>query len=93
MPKIAPVVPMPESLPTTVPVCARLVSRSLVTIGVTAASSAPGTKIAAVATSISAAPPTVSAAPRTTNGVAATATPEMPSSGPRARRGSIVSAA
>ena len=42
VPAIAPTVPMPDSRPTTDPVSSRLVSRSLVTIGVTAASSAAG---------------------------------------------------
>ena len=41
VPRMAPVVPMPESRPTTDPVSARLASRSFVTIGVTADSSSP----------------------------------------------------
>ncbi len=45
VPKIAPTVPMPESRPTTVPVSDSVVSISLMTIGVTADSSAPGTMI------------------------------------------------
>ncbi len=51
VPTIAPTVPMPDSRPTTVPVSSRLVSSSLVTIGVTADSSAPGTRIVSDATS------------------------------------------
>ena len=46
VPTMAPAVPIAESLPTTVPVSLRLVSRSLVTIGVTAARNVPGTMIA-----------------------------------------------
>ena len=48
VPTMAPAVPIAESLPTTVPVSLRLVSRSLVTIGVTAARIVPGTMIANV---------------------------------------------
>ena len=53
VPTIAPTVPMPDSLPTTVPVSSRLVRSSLVTIGVTAESIAPGTRIVSDATNVS----------------------------------------
>jgi hypothetical protein len=52
-PTIAPAVSIPATCPTTVPVSLRLLSRSLVTIGVTAASSAPGTMMASPAVIIS----------------------------------------
>lgn len=55
VPTMAPKVPTPDSRPTTVPVSARLVSRSFVTNGVTAESSAPGTRRVADATSRSSA--------------------------------------
>ena len=73
---MAPAVPIPDSCPTTVPVRPRLVSRSFVTIGVTAASRVPGTMMASVATRTSSEPPRV-AAPAPANGVTATATPEI----------------
>jgi hypothetical protein len=91
VPKIPPAVPIPDSCPTTVPVLARLRSRSLVTIGVTAASSAPGTMMDRAAVTISSV--SEPAAPRTTNGVRATATPDTASNGPSARRGGSTSAA
>ena len=53
VPTMAPAVPIPDSLPTTVPVSVRLVSRILVTIGVTAASRVPGTMIDSAATMVS----------------------------------------
>ena len=93
VPKIAPVVPMPERRPTTVPVSSRSVSTSLVTMGVTADSSAPGTTMVTSATSGRAAAALASPAPRTANGVTATAAPDAESSGASARRGDIVSAA
>ncbi len=93
VPAIAPTVPMPDSRPTTLPVSARSVSTSLVTIGDTAESRAPGTRMATIATSSAPPDPAVSPAARTTKGIAATATPEMASNGPRARRGGITSAA
>ena len=88
VPTIAPTVAIPESRPTTVPVSSRVVSISLVTMGVTAASRAPGTTIVTAAT-ITSKPPDSSASPaaRTTNGVAATATPDIDSSGAMVRRG------
>ena len=93
VPKIAPTVPIPESRPTTRPVWVRLVSRSLVTIGVTAASIVPGIMIPSPATTTSSSePPSIEPAARTANGVAATATPETASSGPRSRRGGTASA-
>ena len=92
VPTMAPAVPIAESFPTTVPVSLRLVSRSLVTIGVTAARNVPGTMIANVETNISSAPRSNAPAARTANGVAATATPDTASSGPSARRGGITSA-
>ena len=49
VPTIAPTVPTPDRWPTTLPVWWRLVSRSLITTGVTAESSAPGTRIDRVA--------------------------------------------
>ena len=87
VPAIAPTVPVPDSRPTTVPVSARSVSRSLVTIGGTADSRAPGTRMASIAASMAALDPAASPAPRTTKGVAATTTPETASRGPRARSG------
>ena len=92
VPTMAPVVPIAESLPTIVPVSFRLVSRSLVTIGVTAARVVPGTMMANVDTSISNTPSSIAPAARTANGVAATATPDTASSGPSRRRGGIRSA-
>ena len=50
VPTIAPTVPMPDRRPTTVPVSSRFVSSSFVTIGVTAESIAPGTRIVSAAT-------------------------------------------
>ena len=50
VPKMAPTVPMPESRPTTVPVSLSVVSISLITIGVTADSRAPGITIVSPAT-------------------------------------------
>ena len=93
VPAIAPTVPVPDSRPTTVPVSARSVSRSLVTIGGTADSRAPGTRMASIAASMAALDPAASPAPRTTNGVAATTTPDAASRGPRARSGGVESAA
>ena len=93
VPTIAPAVPIPDSLPTTVPVSVRLVSRILVTIGVMAASSVPGTMIDSTATMVSSRLPPSAAAPRTATGVTATATPDTASSGPTARRGDTTSAA
>ena len=61
------------------------------TIGVTADSSTPGTRIVSAATS-SSTPGAVSPAPRTTNGVTATTPPETASSGARTPRGSTRSA-
>src|SRR5215208_763971 len=92
VPTMAPAVPIAESLPTIVPVSLRLVSRSLVTIGVTAARNVPGTMIANIETIISTAPRSNAPAARTANGVAATATPDTASNGPNARRGGITSA-
>ena len=92
VPTMAPTVPMPDSRPTTVPVSSRLVSSSLVTIGVTAESSAAGTRIVSDATNDSSSG-AHSATVRTTAGVTATPTPAKPSNGARARRGSIRSAA
>ena len=69
VPTIAPAVPIPDSLPTTVPVSVRLVSRILVTIGVMAASSVPGTMIDNAATMVSSRLPPSAAAPRTATGV------------------------
>ena len=80
VPTIAPTVPMPDRRPTTVPVSSRFVSSSLVTIGVTAESSAPGTRIVSAATNDSSSG-AVSATVRTTAGVTATTTPDTPSSG------------
>jgi len=93
VPAIDPAVAMPESRPTTVPVSSRLVSCSLVTIGVIAESSAPGTTMVTIAAGTTRVPAPVSAPPRTSSGVSATTTPEMPSSGPRVRRGGTRSAA
>ena len=53
VPTIAPTVPMPDRRPTTVPVSSRLVRSSFVTIGVTAESIAPGTRIVSDATNVS----------------------------------------
>ena len=93
VPTMAPAVPTPDSRPTTAPVSPRLVSWSLVTIGVTADSAAPATKMTSAATSSTG--PVVAASPaaRTTNGVSATTAPETASSGARVRRGATVSAA
>ena len=93
VPTMAPAVPTPDSRPTTAPVSPRLVSWSLVTIGVTADSAAPATKITSAATSSTG--PVVAASPaaRTTNGVSATTAPETASRGARVRRGATVSAA
>src|SRR5215212_2445864 len=91
VPTIAPAVSIPATCPTTVPVSLRLLSRSLVTIGVTAASSAPGTMMASPAV-VTSKESLITPAPRTANGVAATATPETASSGPSANRGEIRSA-
>ncbi len=91
VPKIAPTVPTPDSRPTTVPVSARLVRRSFVTIGVTADSSAPGTRIVSDAISSRAAG-AHSAVERSTAGVSATTAPDSPRAGPRSRRGSTWSA-
>ncbi len=94
VPAMAPAVPIPDRRPTTVPVCSRLVSRSLVTIGVTAASSEPGTMMLSEDTRIriSAQAAGSSPAARTAKGVSATATPDTASSGPIARSGEIRSA-
>ena len=92
VPAMAPTVPTPESLPTTVPVSARSDNRILVTIGVTADSSAPGTRMAADAARISSGG-AHSAAIRTTAGLSATTTPETPIAGAMRRRGSTRSAA
>ena len=94
VPAIAPMVPIPDSRPTTVPVSARLVSRSLVTIGVTAASRDPGTMMLSDDTRISTRAQDAGNAPaaRTANGVRATATPDTASSGPIARSGEMRSA-
>jgi hypothetical protein len=92
VPTIAPTVPMPDRRPTTVPVSSRLVRRSLMTIGVTADSSAAGTRMVSDATRDSSSG-AVSATVRTTAGVTATATPDTPSNGASARLGSIRSAA
>ena len=93
VPAIAPTVPVPDRRPTTVPVSARSVSRTLVTIGGTADRRAPGTRIASIAVSMAALAPAASPAPRTTKGVAATTTPETASRGPRDRSGGDASAA
>ena len=94
VPTIAPTVAIPESRPTTVPVSSRVVSISLVTMGVTAASSAPGTTIDTAATITRRLPDSsTSPAARTTNGVAATATPDIESRGAMVRRGGTTSAA
>jgi hypothetical protein len=91
VPTMAPKVPTPDSRPTTVPVSARLVSRSFVTNGVTAESSAPGTRSVADATSRSSAGDR-SAVVRSSSGVSATTTPDTPSAGPMSRCGSTWSA-
>ena len=91
VPTIAPAVPSAESCPTTEPVSRRLLSRSLMTIGVIADSRAPGTiraNVTAIMTTPSASPP----AARTAIGVSATATPDVTSNGPSTRRGGIRSA-
>ena len=82
VPAIAPIVPSPESCPTTVPVCARVSRRILVTIGVTADSRAPGTRIASAATSSSVGG-AHSAAIRIPAGVNATTAPDTPRDNPR----------
>lgn len=91
VPTIDPTVPTPDSRPTTVPVSARLVSRTFVTSGVTADSSAPGTRIVSAATRISSGL-AHSATLRRTAGVRATTAPETPSAGARSRSGSTWSA-
>lgn len=92
VPTIEPAVPMPDRRPTIVPVCVRDVRRSLVTIGVTADSSAPGTTMVTADATSSRAPSARVPASRTRNGVAATAAPEAASSGASAERGSMRSA-
>ncbi len=91
VPTMAPTVPIPDRWPTTAPVWWRLVSRSLITTGVTADRSAPGTRTDSMAAKSSSPGLPVAAAPRTSVGVRATAAPEIPSSGPSrpsaARRG------
>ncbi len=91
VPTMAPTVPTPESRPTTVPVSARLVRRNLVAIGVTAESSAPGTRMVRAATSRSSTG-AHSAVLRSTAGVSATTAPDTPRAGPMSRRGSTWSA-
>ncbi len=86
VPTMAPTVPTPDSRPTTVPVSARLVRRSLVTIGVTAESSAPGTRMVRDAINRRSAG-AHSAVVRSTAGVSATTAPDTPSEGPMSRRG------
>ncbi len=86
VPTMAPTVLTPDSRPTTVPVSARLVRRSLVTTGVTADSSAPGTRMVSAAIRKSSAG-AHSAVVRSTAGIRATTAPDTPSEGPRSRRG------
>ena len=63
------------------------------TIGVIADRNVPGTTMPRPATTISRiVPPSIEPAARTAGGVAATATPEMASSGPMSRRGGTASA-
>ena len=81
VPAIAPAVPTPDSCPTTVPVSASLLSRSFVTIGVTADSSAPGTRMVTDAINIRAGG-AHSATLRSSAGVNATTAPDTPSAGP-----------
>lgn len=92
VPAIAPSVPTPDRRPTTVPVSCRLRSWSFTTTGLTAESSAPGTRIDSVAASSSSPGLLDAAAPRTADGVSATATPETPSNGPSRWRGDTRSA-
>ena len=92
VPTMAPTVPIPDRWPTTAPVWWRLVSRSLITTGVTADSSAPGTRTDSMAAKRRNPGLPVAAAPRTSVGVRATAAPEIPSSGPSSSRGSTRSA-
>ncbi len=92
VPRMAPAVPTPERRPTTVPVSARLLSRSVVTMGVIAESSSPGTMMVAAAVTSRRLPPATEPAPRRRKGVAATTAPLTPRSEPSRARASRSSA-
>ena len=93
---IAPAVPIPDSRPTTVPVCRRSCSCSLATIGVTADSSAAGATTATIASSrvaeASPLPRVASPVKRTTGRVSSVSAAATSSSGPSSRPGSVRSA-
>ena len=85
---MAPTVLSPESCPTTVPVWSSVVRRSLVTIGVTADSRAPGMRMVSEAT-MSSSGGAHSAAIRSAAGVSATTAPDPPKADPMSCRGSV----